>query len=95
MDAAVKEGAESVGFRSIEASAEVQNLSFKQDDSQVIQANLKLDTLNNNTLQLLYAVQSLSAQLMTVTQQNSELMNKLATDPLIHIRKAVSEFDLK
>lgn len=48
----------------------------------------KLDSIN-------YSIQNLMTQIQGLVQQNKELMNKLQSDPLISIKKAVSEFNLK
>lgn len=48
----------------------------------------KLDTINNN-------ISSLLSTIEIIIQQNKELMTKLQNDPLISIKKAVSEFNLK
>ena len=55
----------------------------------------KFDQMNTNLSNMSSAIYALTEQVRQMAQQNVELTKKLATDPLISIRKAVSEFNLK
>lgn len=59
------------------------------------QANQKLDAINNQISNLNNNMYGLMQELRELAQKNNELMEKLATDPMINIRKQVSEFNLK
>lgn len=54
-----------------------------------------LTSLNGTIANLQYAIDSLVNRLDAVVTKNNQLMEKLASDPLIGIRKAVAEFTLK
>lgn len=104
LDEARKHGATNVGFQAGDSSQPVvtngtydyehQRRHQNEEDRQQMNANA-LSSMNDNIQQMLYAIQDLTSRLDRVTQQNHELMDKLANDPLVHVRKAVSEFDLK
>lgn len=55
----------------------------------------KLDQVNNNLSSLNYTIQSLMDQVRVLASQNNLLMEKLATDPMVSVRKQVAEFNLK
>lgn len=61
-----------------------------------------LDSIQSNTSSTTSAIYTLQSDIRILTetikqlaQQNIQLMEKLATDPLVNIRKTVSEFSLK
>lgn len=55
----------------------------------------KFDQMNSNMTNINSSIYSLTEEVRKLAQQNIDLMKKLSTDPLISIRKAVSEFNLK
>ncbi len=104
LDEARKHGATNVGFQAGGSSEPVvTNGTYDYDADQRARHDQNrrdndssaLSAINSNISQMLYAIQDLTSRLDRVTQQNHELMDKLANDPLVHVRKAVSEFDLK
>lgn len=55
----------------------------------------KLDTINSSLTLLLNQMSNLTQEILRVANQNQDLMTKLATDPLVNIRKIVSDFNLE
>lgn len=97
-DAAIQAGATHVGFIPVQLEGPVTNATQQFDytlQSNTSNMNNKLDQVNSNLSSLTYTIQNLMNQVSTLAQQNSKLMEQLATDPLIGMRKNVSEFDLK
>lgn len=95
---AVRQGATQVGF--IPANVRVEPSSIAQSQTaahsyQIDQTNQKLDAVSSNIHSLGYTIQNLMEQVRGLALQNHQLMEQLATDPLINVRKAVAEFNLK
>lgn len=94
----VKGGAEKVGFTPMNSSAANPNLNSSSNyqlESNTMQTNQKLDMVSGNIQTLSYTIQNLMEQVRVLAEQNNKMMVQLATDPLISVRKAVSEFNLK
>lgn len=93
LDAAVKDGAESVGFRAGNTDQNSPAPMYNNYDTQ--QTNQKLDQVNNNLNNMVNTIQNLMYQVETLASQNTKMMEQLANDPLIHMRKTITEFNLK
>lgn len=59
------------------------------------QMNSSLSSMISYLSILQNQMSQLTAEILRIANQNQELMNKLATDPLINIRKRVSDFNLE
>jgi hypothetical protein len=94
LDAAIQNGAKSVGFVTPHVSGSDVNLNGSYN-YQINDTNMKLDQVNSNISHLTTTVSGLLMKLEDLAQQNSKLMEQLAKDPLVHIKKSVAEFDLK
>lgn len=55
----------------------------------------KFDQMNTNLITLQNQISTLTSEIIRIANQNQQLMEKLATDPLVNIRKNVSDFNLK
>ncbi len=55
----------------------------------------KLDMMNSTIQNLNYTIQNLTNEIRSMATQNHNLMEKLMTDPLNGMRKAVSDFNLE
>lgn len=113
MDAALNEGAETVGYIKAGAgltsgngsidlvtgvngsSIDAHNYQLDEIKNAITQSHSRFSAMDSNLSNILYAIQNLNTQLQNVTQQNQTLMEKVASDPLLHIRKSVLEFTLK
>lgn len=80
-----------------EISVDMHQVTNKIQDS-----NYKLDSINSTISNVNYSVQSVERSIdslvntiKNLVQQNNQLMEKLATDPLNGVRKMISEFNLK
>lgn len=99
MDKALEYGAENVGFEAVVATGNASNASSSgssyQMEQNTQQANYKLDSVNSNLMSLRTTLQELINQIGLLANQNNILMEQLATDPMVAIRKSISEFNLK
>lgn len=66
-----------------------------QNNYETQQTNYKLDSVNSNLSMLNSTIQNLMYQVQELAQQNNKMMEQLANDPLISMRKKITEFDLK
>ena len=57
--------------------------------------NSHLSSINSNMYSLMTEIQNLNKTVASLAQQNKDMMEKLATDPLNGMRKAVNGFNLK
>lgn len=97
-DAAVQDGAKQVGFVPATSAPNVASPTQQFDytlQNNTQQTNYKLDQVSSNISSLTCTIQDLMEQVRTLAEQNNKMMHQLATDPLISVRKAVSEFNLK
>lgn len=97
-DAAVNKGAKSIGFvANGSTSADSTTVNYVNqtnvNDHQETQNNLR--TINSSVQNLMYTIQTMAEEIKRIAQQNHDLMDKLANDPLAHVRKAVTEFNLE
>lgn len=84
---------QNVGFsgnHTINVSSESSNQPYYPPDN-----GYKFDQMNNNLLILQNQMSNLVCEIIRIANQNQELLTKLATDPLINIRKRVSDFNLE
>lgn len=97
VDDAKNKGAKSVGYRlnGSDSNPQMAPMMPIHDNYEVQQTNQKLDEVNQNLSQLSYTIRNLMDQVTFLASQNNKLMEQLANDPLIHVRKSVTEFDLK
>lgn len=94
MDAAVSQGAESVGFKAASGDPSAPANAY-HDNYETQQTNQKLDQVNSNLNNVVNTIQNLMYQVQELAQQNNKMMEQLANDPLIHMRKTITEFNLK
>lgn len=94
-------GTSFVAIQSVQQSA-VMTHSSVTDSYEVQRQYKELESIKNNTgstTNAIYFMQSsldnLTKAVYELTQQNVKLMEKLATDPMVSIRKVVSDFNLK
>lgn len=100
MDAAADQGAESVGFTRADHTHTINqpyndNYESQQTNQKLDQVNSNLSMVAGNISNLNYTIQNLMNQVRELAEQNNKMMEQLANDPLIHMRKAITEFDLK
>lgn len=86
-----------VGFTPTITTAGTQQGSWSTSTitTQDYQSQHKLQNIDDKLQNLVNIVEELSQYIGQMARQNTELMEKLATDPLVDIRKKVSKFDLK
>jgi hypothetical protein len=90
-----------VGFTSTAANDTSTNSNVTINSGAPIEAKMDWTTQNNlNEMKskienMSYAIEDLVRVVTNMAQQNVDLMNKLATDPLVGIRKAVNSFNLE
>lgn len=102
-DVAINHGASSVGFIAEPSSnADAVNLGYVNDSYNnplevqgISNVQQELQQIKHAAQSTANAIQGLIYEIQRLATQNTELMNKMATDPLIHLRKTISEFDLK
>lgn len=91
MDVAMKYGAESVGFKPADGNAPAPAAY----NHEAYETNNKLNQVNSNLSVMSSAIDGLVEEIRRLAQQNHELMDKLARDPLVSVRKQVAEFNLR
>jgi len=84
---------QNVGFQSQMAMG--QNLGQAGMQYQPPDNSYKFDQMNTNLQLLLNQISTLTQEILRIANQNQDLMTKLATDPLVNIRKRVSDFNLE
>jgi hypothetical protein len=96
-EAALRHNTQNVGFASSPFSlGQLSNqgagssLQYQPPDS-----SYKIDTTNNLLLTIQNEISLLKTEILKLANQNQELMVKLATDPLVNMRKRVSDFNLE
>ena len=99
-DEAIKLGAETVGFVRADHTHTVSNVANNntndyQSHQKLDQVNSNLSMMSGNISSLNYTLQDLMEQVRRLAEQNNKMMEQLANDPLIHMRKTITEFDLK
>lgn len=94
-DEAKKNGAKTVGFKTGQpiTAANLNNATSISVNQQNLEN--KLDEVKNTIYNLMYEIQRMTQQVTDIASQNHELMDKLSKDPLAHMRKSITEFDLK
>jgi hypothetical protein len=84
---------QNVGFQSQMGIG--QNLGQAGMQYQPPDNSYKFDQMNVHLMQLQTQFSQLAAEIIKLCEQNQQLMTKLATDPLVNIRKRVSDFNLE
>lgn len=87
-------GAEHVTF---EANVKSENLSGNtiQDLELDYDSKNKLDQMNSHLMSLQTAMIDLVDQIRSIAEQNHQLQEELVKDPMKHVRKMISEFNLE
>lgn len=86
---------QNVGFSSSSQLQMNMGLSIAQNQYIPPTDSYKFDQMNNHLIILQNQISTLTNEIIKIATQNQDLITKLATDPLVNIRKNVSDFNLK
>lgn len=97
-EAKIKYGTENIGFTiTSNGTSTITSNGYNLPNNINIAStpnDYKFDQMNSNLININATINTLLFTIQNIMQQNQDLINKLAADPLINIRKNVSDFNL-
>lgn len=90
-------GAQHVTFEAVSNSQVVSSnpIGVSQDVELDYDSKSKFDQMNDHLMSLQNAMVDLVAQMRSIAEQNHQLQEELVKDPMKHVRKMISEFNLE